>query len=104
MPTMPHMLFFVLLCFFFYLLLPELGHPAFLVDLRGACDPERVVRHVLADRAAGADKSAVADGDGSDERRIGADKGFLPDFGLVLQKSVIVAGDSARADIGLFAD
>src|SRR6185437_8336653 len=69
------------------------GRPAFADALRAALDRHRIVGHVAGDHRAGANIGAAADLHRRDQRGVGADKGAGADDGLVLGKTVIVAGD-----------
>src|SRR5262245_40114514 len=73
--------------------------PAGLRDLPRAPERERVLRHVLGDRAARADVGALAHGDRGHERGVAADEGPALDLRLVLVDAVVVAGDGAGADV-----
>ena len=83
---------------------PQFGGAAWLVDLPGARDRQRIGRHVRRDDAAGRDIGAVADRDRRDQRRVRADKRALADCRAPLVNAVVIAGDRAGADIGAGAD
>src|SRR4029077_4491154 len=74
------------------------------VGLGTALHGHRVVRHVAGNHRARADIGSLADLDGRDQRRIGADECALTDLGLVLAKAVIIARDGTGSDIGVGTD
>ncbi len=77
---------------------------ALLVFLPGAAEGNGIIGHVCGDDAAGGDIGAIADRHRCDERRVGADEGIRADARDVLVDAVVVAGDGARADIGVRTD
>src|SRR3954453_1073552 len=87
------------------------GHP--LAEAAGpACDPfllialyRKAVRLDVPgyDRAR-AEESPFTGGDGSQERRGGADEGAAADDRPRLAEAVVIAGDRAGADVGVRAD
>src|SRR5262245_32303027 len=102
-PMIPHILLpftFYLLPFAFYLLpfafclLPFLN-PAFDVALLARADRKRSGRHVLSNRRPAPDVCALADGDGRDQLRVGADERAVLDGRHVLPFAVVVARDRA---------
>src|SRR5690349_14333690 len=80
------------------------GHPPLNVPLCTSADGQRPRWYVLADRRAGSRERSVANGDGRDERVVGAGLGVLADRGAVLVDAVVVGEDRAGADVGALAD
>src|SRR6201994_4175050 len=78
--------------------------PPLLNDLLAAPDGERVSGHVAGDNRPRPHIGAVADLHRRHQGRIGADEGALADLGLVLGSAVVIARDSAGADIRPGAD
>ena len=55
---------------------------------------------ILGDHTAGADQRAVADLDRCDQGDVGTDESAFSDVGVVLGKTIVIAGDGAGADVG----
>src|SRR5260370_40249192 len=81
-----------------------MGSPAWFISLPAARDGQSIRGHIVGDRGARRDVGAVADSHRGDQRGIRSDENFVPDGRRVLVKPVIVARDSARADVRLRAD
>src|SRR5262245_53686303 len=81
----------------------EPARPALLDGLLAALERQRAGRHVARDDRAGSYIGALPDRDRRDQRRVGTDEGVLADVGAVLVETVVVAGDGAGADVGVFA-
>src|SRR5882724_652007 len=77
---------------------------ALAIGLLGPLQRHRIVGYIAGNDRARTDVSAAADLDRRHQRGIGADECAGADLGLVLCEAVIVAGDGARADIGIGAD
>src|SRR5271166_6856901 len=82
-------------------LCPERLRPSWTRLLPAAGDGERVRLDVLGDDGAGADIGAVTDGHRRDEGGVRANEGARADVGPELVEAVVVAGDRARADVGV---
>ena len=78
--------------------------PTFDGHLLRARDGQLARRCITRDRAAGADRRALAHGDRRHQLAVGADESVVVDDGLVLVGAVVVAGDRACADIHVAAD
>src|ERR1700688_3262224 len=77
---------------------------ALAIGLLATLERHRIVGHLAGNDRARTDIGPAADLDRRHQRRVGADERAGADLGLVLCEAVIVAGDSARADIGVGAD
>src|SRR5215472_8317519 len=77
--------------------------PAGLVGLAAARDAQGIGGHVVGDGRARGHVRAVADPYRRDQSRIAADEDLIPDRGGLFVKAIVIAGDRARADIGLAA-
>src|ERR1700732_4353548 len=78
--------------------------PVLAIGLLAALHGDATVGNLAVNPRAGADIGAAADLDRRHQRGVGADERAGADLGLVLCEAIIVAGDSARADIGVDAD
>src|SRR5690606_41746309 len=78
--------------------------PAAYRGLLRACDRQLVVRSRAGDYRARCDRRIAADRDRGDEGRVGADERAFADLRAVLVHAVGIAGDGARAHVGLAAD
>src|SRR5258708_5292983 len=83
---------------------PEFGGAAWLFDLLAARKDDGVLSHVAGDHRAGGDERALADRNGRDQGRIGADEGASADGRAIFEITVIIAGDGAGADVRAGAD
>src|SRR6476661_6252909 len=90
-PTMPHMR--LVLGFLSRALVPRLGSLRLLVEREHAC------LDIAPNGRARAYRRAASDRDRSDQLRVGSDVDVVFDDGAMLVRSVVVAGDRARADI-----
>src|SRR5579871_3078615 len=107
MPTIPHIsaiLLAALLCHFIAAPRAKLGGKFRLHYLMAASDGERIIRHLVGDRAAGADIGAGTHGYGRHQRDIGADEGASTDVRAKLLEAVVVARDRAGANVGAGTD
>src|SRR5687768_8258469 len=82
--------------------LTPLSGPGFLVCLAGAPDRERISRHVFGHHRAGGGVGALSHLHRRHQRGVRADEGPRADARQVLVPAVVVAGDGAGADVGLF--
>lgn len=78
--------------------------PAIESELLGPGHGELARRHVLGDRRAGTDGRTFADGDRSDENRIGSGVRVITDGGVMFIRTVVVGDDGAGADVDPCAD
>ena len=87
----------------FAFLLPVGGSPAFLHLLAAAADDHGVHGDVLGHGGGGGNKGPVADLHRGNEVGVAAHKYVAADGGAVLVEAVIVAGDSAAAEVAVVA-
>src|SRR5260370_13923918 len=78
--------------------------PAGFVDLAATGNSQSVRRHVFRDGRTCGYVRAVTDAHGRHQGRVAADENFVSDRRRILVEAVVIAGNRARADVGLRSD